>query len=797
MNHFLLFILLSVSSVSALFAQNSSGVLKGRVTDKQHNNPIPFANVIIWNTTVGMVTDSTGNFTFTGLTPGFYQVQASSVGFGTYVSDAVLVTNAKEAYIEIALEPVTIDLDEITVKPSPYKKTEENPVSLVSIGIDEIERNPGSNRDISKVIQSLPGVASSVSFRNDIIVRGGGPSENAFYIDEIEIPYLNHFSTQGASGGAVGIINVDFIRSVDFYSGAFIATQGNALSSVLDFKQKDGNSDKLKYRATLGASDLAFTLDGPLAPRTTFIGSLRRSYLRFIFNALELPFLPTYNDFQFKTKTKIDQNNEISFIGIGAIDKFELNTDANKTEEQQYILGYIPVNEQWSYALGTVYKHFREKSYDTYVFSINNLANKAYKFQDNIEEPELLILDYKSHERETKFRYENNYHSDSGFKIRFGTEIQNAQYFTRTFRKDFINNEPVTTEYESTLGIFKYSFSGQISKNYINKRLGLSLGARTDGSSYSKEMSNPLKQISPRLSLSYRIKPDLSVSFNTGRYYQLPAYTTMGYRDAGSNLVNKNNGLKYINAIHYVAGIELLPTEISQVSLEGFYKDYNNYPFSVSDSVSLASKGADFGVYGDEEVTSEGEGRAFGFEVFGRTKDLLKFNTVFSYTFVRSEFKNLEGVYIPASWDNRHIFTLTASRGFGSNWDLGFKWRYLGGSPYTPWDIEKSSYKEAWDARGRGYLDYARFNVERLRPFHQLDLRVDKGYFFNHWSLMFYLDIQNLYNFKADQPDYLIRVTDENGIPVTDPENPDKYVLKTVESTAGTILPTLGIMVEF
>lgn len=797
MYRFQLFIVISLILLTPSHAQTRKGRLIGRVIDKQSNSPVPFANVVIWNTTTGTVSDSAGNFSFSGLEPGFYQIKTSSIGYKPLISKAMLVTIAREAFVELPLEPLTVDIEEVTVIPSPYKKTEESPVSLIGIGIDEIERNPGSNRDISKVIQSLPGVASSVTFRNDIIVRGGGPSENAFYLDNIEIPYLNHFSTQGASGGPVGIINVDFIRNVDFYSGAFIASHGDAMSSVMDFKQKDGNTNKFKFRATVGASDLAFTADGPLSPKSTLIASVRRSYLQLIFSALDLPFLPTYNDFQFKTKTKIDEKNEISFIGIGAFDKAKLNTSANETEEQQYILGFLPENEQWSYTIGTVYKHFREKSYDTYILSTNKLNNKAIKYQDNIEEPKLLILDLESSESETKFRYENNYRPTSGYKINFGIDFQYARYFNSTFRKDFVDNEPATIDYESTLDLFKYGISGQVSKSYINERLGVSFGLRADGNSYSGDMDNPLKQISPRLSATYKLRSDLSLNFNIGNYHQLPAYTTLGYRDNRLNLINRNNGLKYINVIHYIAGIEFLPSEIAQISLEGFFKDYNDYPFSVRDSVSLASKGADFSVYGDEEVVSTGEGRAYGFEIFGRTKDLLKWNTLFSYTFVRSEFKNFEGTYIPASWDNRHIFTLTAIRRFNKNWDLGFKWRFLGGAPFTPWDIEKSSFKEAWDAKGQGYLDYSRFNEERLKPFHQLDIRVDKGYFYNKWSLMFYLDIQNIYNFKADQPDFLIRVTDENGIPVTDPNNPDKYILKTVESTSGTILPTIGIMIEF
>ena len=161
------------------------------------------------------------------------------------------------------LEETEINIGEVVVKASPFAKKIETPISVRIIGIDEIEKNPGGNRDISKVIQSYPGVASTPAFRNDVIVRGGGPNENRFYIDNVEIPYLNHFSTQGASGGPVGIINVDFVQSVDFLSGAFPASKGNALSSILNFTFIDGNKDKMKYRATVGASDLGLTLNGP------------------------------------------------------------------------------------------------------------------------------------------------------------------------------------------------------------------------------------------------------------------------------------------------------------------------------------------------------------------------------------------------------------------------------------------------------------------------------------------------------------------------------------------------------
>jgi len=226
-------------------------------------------------------------------------------------------------------------------------------------------------------------------------------------------------------------------------------------------------------------------------------------------------------------------------------------------------------------------------------------------------------------------------------------------------------------------------------------------------------------------------------------------------------------------------------------------KWYNRYPFSLLDSVSLASKGADYGIYGDEPVTSSSSGRAFGAEFYYRDKILDFLSIIVSYTFVRSEFEDYNDQFIPSSWDNRHILNMSVSSQLKRNWNIGMKWRFVGGAPYTPYDYERSSLIEAWDARGQGYLDYSLFNTQRLASFQQLDLRIDKEYFFAKWSLNFYLDIQNLYNYKSKNPDVLVLQRDENGEPVIDPNDPSRYVLKYLPSESGTILPTVGVIVEF
>ncbi len=788
--------------VNIAYGQN--GIIEGRVYNAKNNEPVEFASIAIFGTSIGSISDLDGNFLFTGLEPGFVELRVSSIGFENYVSEAIQVTNSGKVFIEIPLEEANYEIDEIVVRASPFRRDKDSPVSLQRINIEEIEKAPGGNRDISKVIQSYPGVASTPAQRNDVIVRGGGPSENSFYLDGIEIPNINHFATQGASGGPVGIINADFLREVNLYSGAFPANRSDALSSVIELYQVDGNKEKTKFKGAIGASDLALTADGPIGKNTTYLVSVRRSYLQFLFSLLELPFLPKYNDYQLKVKTKLNDKNEISLVSIGSYDINSLNLAANETNQQKYILGNLPENDQWSYAIGLVYKHYREKGFDTFVASRNYLDNKARKYAGN-DEDSVMLLDYASDEIENKFRYENTTRFDNGLKINAGVNYEYAKSFTDNFNLTYINGDTVRFKYNSDIFLHKWGGFAQANKEMLKNRLVLSLGVRMDANNYNDNMSNLLNQFSPRLSASYMLNTGLYLNFNTGRYYQLPAYTTLAYTDENGIMVNKENDLTYIQSDHFVGGIEYLPDDKSKFSIEGFYKLYNNYPFSLTDSISLASKGADFGLYGAEPVTSTAEGRSYGAEVLYRNKDLYKFNLILSYTLVRSETKPLKAAlvdrdWIPTAWDNRHLLNLTGFRKFNKNWQVGFKWRFVGGVPYTPIDVKASSNVFNWDITGREILDLTNYNDLRFEPFHQLDVRVDKEWFLDNFTLNLYLDIQNLYNYKTAGTEFLVQQF-ENGQPVIEnPEAPmdqQRYELEPEKTEVGTLLPSVGIIIKF
>lgn len=777
-----------------LWAQQAT--LKGRVIDAVSNDPLPFVNVIVSGTNIGSITDLDGKFQLVGLTPGFVRIQASFVGYGNALSAQIEVSNAKVAFLEVKMESQDTQIDEVTVSASPFRKTEESPVSLKTIGIAEIEKSPGANRDISKVIQSFAGVLSSPSFRNDIIIRGGGPSESRFYLDGVEVPNINHFATQGASGGPVGILNADFLREVNYYSGAFPANRGNALSGVFEFAQVDGNADKLKFRGTLGASEVSATLDGPAGDKTTFIVSARRSYLKLLFSALELPFLPTFNDMQFKIRTRIDAKNELTFIGLGAIDLFDLNRNIKDPDDQQkYILSQIPTNEQWSYTVGGVYKHFREKSYQTVVVSRSHLNNSIHKYFENDESSEAnKILDYSSQEIENKIRFENNLRMNN-FKLNIGANIDFSRYTNTTIQRRFYDGGVQAVNYDTDLSLMKFGLFGQASHTYLDERLTVSAGFRMDANSYSSGMNNPLKQFSPRISASYLLTEKWSLNMNTGRYFQLPAYTSLGYRQNGE-LVNKNNQLKYISVDHLIGGIEFKPASSMQFSVESFFKNYRHYPFSVKDGISLANKGADFGVIGDEEVLSTSKGRAYGAEFQARISSSKGYTMNLSYTLVRSEFQDGKNNYFVSAWDSKHILSLTGSAALKRGWQVGSRFRFVGGLPYTPYDLNRSSLISAWNLRGGPYLDNSKLNSERYGVFHQLDVRVDKEYYLKKMTLKVYLDIQNLYNFQSQSQDIVVREEDANGNFLT-ADNGSRYILRSIKNPSGTVLPTIGIQVEF
>lgn len=766
--------------------------IKGVVIDKSTRQPLEFVNVLVVGLGIGASTDANGNFLITQVPPGIYRLQASFLGYKTELTPEYRV-NHVTPYVQIELEEENASLNEVVVTASPFQKVPESPVSLRVIGLQEIEKAPGANRDISKVVQNYPGVAfSPIGYRNDLIVRGGGPSENRFYLDGVEIPNINHFSTQGASGGPVGLIDADLIRSVKFYSGAFPAAKGNALSSVLDFSLRDGDMERNSLKATLGASEVSLSSNGHIGNKTSYLVSVRQSYLQALFKILGLPFLPAYTDASFKIKTRFDSHNELTLLGLGGIDRMKLNLGI-EGEYAEYMFSYLPEINQETYTVGGVYRHYSQRHVQAIVLSQSYLNNRNVKYRDNDESSEEnLTLRLGSIEQETKLRMENT-SSWSVWKVKAGFDLNYSRYKSNEYRKVFANALR-EYDYHTDLSLWRWGMFASVDYAAPDKSFTASMGVRTDGNNYSDKMKELWRQLSPRLSVSYRLIEGLTLSGHVGLYYQLPSYTALGFKGEEGEYVNRH--LDYISVSQESLGLSWTPNENMELSVEGFYKLYGHMPFSLSDQIPLSCKGNDYGTIGNEALSSEAKGRSYGVELMFKWLLTQKLNLSSSLTIFKSEFKDGEqGSYVPSAWDNRFILNMSGTYNFPKHWSLGAKVSCIGGSPYTPYDVEKSSLVEAWNVQGRAYYDYSRYNQERLPVFGQLDVRVDKTFYLKKCMLGFYLDIQNITASKLRQPDALMSTGQiENP---SAPLSEQRYVMKSIRQESGTLLPTLGITFEY
>ena len=760
--------------------------VRGKVIDKNSRKPVAYANVTVTGLPgKGASTDSLGVFRIEQVPPGIYRFEATCIGYVT-VSSPEYIVSASTPFIEIEMEEDANLLTAVVVTPSPFRRSIESPVSMRVIGLQEIEKSPGANRDISRIVRAYPGVSfSPVGYRNDLIVRGGSPSENRFYMDGIEIPNINHFATQGASGGPVSIVNADLVREITFYTGAFPANRSGALSSVLDFRLRDGNPNKQTFKATLGASEVSLSGSGHFNDLTTYLFSVRQSYLQLLFKALGLPFLPNFIDGQFKIKTRLTEHDELTVLALTGIDKMKLNTD-EKGEDAEYLLSYLPTIHQETFTVGAVYRHYAGKHTQSVTLSHNYLNNRNLKYRNNDDSSEdNLTLRLRSVEQKTTALFEN-WTRLGQWTLKEGAELTNSGYTNNT-------DSPFSL-YKTSLNIIGWGVFFSSDYSTRDNRFTLSAGIRVDGNNYNRGMKQLWKQLSPRLSASYKLSEQWILNGSAGLYHQLPPYTALGYKNNDGTYLNK--ALRYMRVMESSIGADWHLHDRIMISAEGFFKRYNRIPLSLQDNIPLACKGNDYGVVGNEPLASTADGRAYGLETMFRWQVSGRFNLVSSFTLYKSEYRNHSGDdYIPSAWDNRFILNMSGTYNLPKRWSIGGKVSYIGGAPYTPYDEDKSSLVQAWDAKGQPYYDYSLYNTGRLPDFAQLDVRVDKSFYFRRCMVGLYLDLQNVTGSKLKQPD-VIMSTGVNENPAA-PASEQRYKMKYLKQESGTLLPTLGVTVEF
>ena len=789
------------------------GSIQGQVVDQNTLAPLPFAKVFIENTAYGAVTDIDGNYRIE-LPVGTYTLRVSFVGYDPFKKFNVPVSSGNSETVNFELVESSDQLDEVEVvfQNDKIARTTDmvTPLSVQKLTSIEIASNPGGNFDVSKVVQTLPGVGGSSggAQRNDIIIRGGAPNENVYYLDGIEIPVLNHFQTQGSSGGAQGILNVSFIEDLKLTSSAFDARYDNALASTFVIKQRQGNREKLSGNLRGSLTESVVTLEGPMGKKNDFLLSARASYLDLLFTLIDLPIRPNFTDFQFKTTFRPNSKTTINILGLGAYDRFNFAPTKQDNDETEFLRRSLPFITQWNYTKGISLNHRIDGGFINIALSRNMFDNKLDQFEDarNGEE-EFRNFGLNSQEIENKFRFDFNKYK-KGWKYAFGISGQYVKYNYNQFNRiasaqfDAEGNQlspAITLNSKTVIDFFKYGAFGQVSKQFFKEKLLISAGVRTDMNSFTTNGNNPLETISPRLSMAYHLTNKIDLTGSIGSYYKIPTYTSLGFRDENNTLVNQS--LDYIQSDHYVLGAQWLPQDGIRFTAEGFYKVYSNYPVSINNGISLANQGSEFGAVGNENVLGIGKGKTYGFELFVQQKLVKKIFYVISYTYVRSLFSGTDGALIPSAWDSQHLFSSTFGWNFGKNWKLGLKYRFAGGAPYTPFDLVASQQNYAFT--GNGVLDFENVNSRRLRAFNQLDFRLDKIVNLEKVSFDFYIDIQNITAFEQESPSYYTfkRNEDNTGFATTDDQplkqDGSNAIPILIPNVSALITPTIGLIFEF
>jgi hypothetical protein len=762
----------------------STGTLNGVVTDSRSGEPLQGANVGIEGTSLGASTNAEGFYEIRNIPTGTYSVVATFVGYEQQRRVNIQVRSAGNRDINFELQPTEEELDEIVFTVSePFRTPVESPASFNRLSPEEIATYPAGNSDIAKVVQSLPGVSGSVSgFRNDVIIRGGAPNENVYFLDGIEIPTINHFSTQGSAGGPVGLLNVSFFEGVDLSTSAFGARYGNALSGVLQFNQRTGNDREFRTNFRVGASEAALTSEGPLlrggenSSNTTYIASVRRSYLQLLFQLIDLPFLPDYWDYQYKVNHRIDGRNEIYLTGVGSIDDFRINVPSETTPDQQAILEQVPVIRQRTNTTGIAWRSRLSSGNGFWLSSLSSswFYNDFSRFRDN-ENQEGLFSRNRATELRSTARSELRYFSEKSTWNVGGSLRHNL------FDNDFFD-ENSGVSFDDGIRFLSYGAFLQWARPFLDGRLDLSAGIRTDGNTFTVTGNEIWRTLSPRAAASLKLDDSgrWRLNASAGRYFKKPPLNLLGFRTENA-LVNRN--LAYTRSDHLTTGLEFFPRSSTRFGIEGFLKLYDDYPVSVAEGVSLANLGGGFEVLGNEAVASAGRGRTYGAEFVWQQKFETNYYAILAYTLFWSEFTGFDrDRFLPSAWDSRHLLTFTGGYQLGNSWEFSLRTRLIGRTPFAPVDKERSI--ETYPAFA---FDYSRLGSERLGLFNTTDIRVDRKWNFSSFSLDVYLEIQNLFAQNTpSEPSYLLE--QENGDPV---------LTRVDQLSDSSILPTIGIILDF
>ncbi len=756
-------IILILQSAFCAQAQSTRGVLQGTLRSAESHEAVYGGIIVIVGSTLGGVTDTAGNFSIAGIPAGTYQIRASALGYAPRIVRDVPLRAGESTCLDIVLNEQSIQAGEVLISGTKLTDAAALPQSIHYVEYKEMHNTAGAFDDVVRTVSILPGMAQMKPEHNDLFVRGGSSTENLFLIDNIEVANINHFGSQGSSGGTMSFINFEFIENLTFSNGGFGVQYGDKLSSVLKLSMRNGRTDRQRGKATISATMAGLNLEGPIKGESSYLFSVRRSYLDPVFKYYGFGFIPIFWDFLGKANFQIDRYNTIELLGVAAIDRMAVNnvTDQNRYDNERMIF-----SDQNFIAGGVTWRHGFEngtftltgrKSYGDYNYNQTATTFKS-KFI-NI-----------SYEDETSLRADAEVRAGASTTLSAGGDARLIQLDSRmvasvtvTGFTEFPKTIPVDTAQRTSAS--KASAYAQASQTI--GRCIITLGARADYFSMIRNQT----VVSPRASFAYLLSAATKFTLSAGMFHQAPSYIWL--------MTNPYNSvLNHLAMRQYVAGVEHFLTPDLRVSVEAYQKEYSNYPVSITRPyMVMANAGTDvtdiaeaYIAFGLDYLGSLGKGTTRGIDILveKRLSELPLYGRL-GISISEAHFTALDGVSRYGSNDQRLIVNVGAGYIFNEKWEVTSTLKYSSGRPYSPVGI--TSYYQ----RTSTY-----YNTARTDANHRMDLRISRRWDTSPIVLVSYIDIQNLYNRPwRDIPFY----SDRN------------HDMEIPNSTG--IVPSVGITAEF
>ena len=686
-----------------------SGIINGTVIDVETRAPLADAAVEVLGTKLGAITDRQGRFIISSVPVGTYVLRVSFTGYEPFLATDIVVKSAGYTTLNAKLKLLVIEIGSIVVEASYFTAAEEELTSTVAFSQEEIRRTSGTAGDVSRTINSLPSIANTDDEDNFLVVRGGHPAENGFYIDNMQITGINHFSHPASMGGAIGLLNVDFLQDVTFSAGGFSAEYGDRLSSVMELTYREGNRDKFCTEFGANMAGLSFQGEGPIAGgKGSWLLSLRRSYLDLLQKIVapkeDEEDIIRFGDYQTKLTLDINDRNRINLLAVaGKSEEQNRSTfivDNNGDEDENPLLydqqTWSDKSEAWVSFVGlNWFNQWSNKGYSNTSISycLNDFSEFDKNYAYNTTHSE------NSTDQAIQLRNVNFFRFNRYCRIKYGVE---AKHIISDINGSHIDKKTLNAD---LLGSFA---SLELSPH---RKFDTSLGLRYDYYSF-----NAGSHLSPRASVAWKLTDKTTLTAAAGIYHQtipLNILSRQLWRENGEQPDKARDATAY----HYILGYNYLLTKNTRLTVEVYDKEYRNFDLPID----IEETRLDISLLNSSR-------RAFcrGVEITVQKKLARDLYGLLSGTYFQSRFRDQSGAWKDRYFNNRYIISAQGGYVANKNWELSARFIYAGGRPYTPFD---------------GTLNSAYYPA-----YHTLNLRVDRRFNFRHSNLVVYADIWNIYN---------------------------------------------------